>query len=241
MSHGSRPRRPLHCQHTVHQGVMVSTEPPGTNSDTCFVWGDTKDDGGSPPDPSLMDVSAAYGWCLIDSEVRPWLSISHGCCAPPYHTPPAPAPDPLPSLRRLPREGHPTPHLCPPSQLAETPLHPWPSYQLAEMQQYQEDLTRSTVGFLEAGEIRRICLAVEVAYQSRAWSTERRSDERLRHAVSCALVLADLQMEAEAIMAALLAGVCEERAAPRPRLALASQATSAPAHSAPPTTAPPLV
>ena len=59
----------------------------------------------------------------------------------------------------------------------------------------------------------RIHLAVEVAYQSRAWYSEQRSDTRLQHAVACALVLAELQMEAEAIMAALLVGVCEDTGA----------------------------
>lgn len=67
-----------------------------------------------------------------------------------------------------------------------------------------------TSSFLSAEEVKRVCLAVEVAYQSRAWSTEQRSNARVQHAVSCALVLAELQMEAEAIIAALLVGVCED-------------------------------
>ncbi|KAL3928307.1 MAG: hypothetical protein SGPRY_002443 [Prymnesium sp.] len=92
--------------------------------------------------------------------------------------------------------------------------------ELKEMQSYQagaessprlqEALTNGTSSFLAPEEIKRLCLAVEVAYQSRAWSTEERSDARLRHAVSCALVLADIRMEAEAIIAALLVGVCED-------------------------------
>lgn len=77
--------------------------------------------------------------------------------------------------------------------------------ELAEMQRFQEELTEVT-SYLKDDEIRRLRLAVEVAYQSRAWSDERRSEKRLAHSVAVARVLAEQQMEAEAIIAALLAG-----------------------------------
>ena len=82
--------------------------------------------------------------------------------------------------------------------------------ELAELQTYQDELTEVTSMYMEDEDIRRLRLAVEIAYQSRAWSDEGRSDERLGHAVAVARCLAELQMEAEAVIAALLAGVCEE-------------------------------
>ena len=80
----------------------------------------------------------------------------------------------------------------------------------AEMQRYMDELTHATSSYLGDDEIRRLRLAVEIAYQSRAWTNEGRSDERLAHAVAVARCLAELQMEAEAVIAAILAGVCEE-------------------------------
>ena len=84
----------------------------------------------------------------------------------------------------------------------------------AEMEQlkaYQDELAEATSTYLGDDDIRRLRLAVELAYQSRAWSkTEGRSDARLSHAVAVARCLADLQMEVEAVVAALLGGVCED-------------------------------
>ena len=82
--------------------------------------------------------------------------------------------------------------------------------ELKELQQYQDELTSVTSVYLEDEDIRRLRLAVEIAYQSRAWTNEGRSDERLAHAVAVAKCLAELQMESEAVIAAILAGVCED-------------------------------
>ena len=82
--------------------------------------------------------------------------------------------------------------------------------ELAEMQGYQDVLTDVTTAYMDDEDIRRLRIAVEIAYQSRAWTDEGRSDARLAHAVAVAKTLAELQMEAEAVIAALLAGVCEE-------------------------------
>ena len=81
--------------------------------------------------------------------------------------------------------------------------------ELQEMQRVQDTLVRETA-YLGREEEPRLRLAVEIAYQSRAWSTEQRSAKRLAHAVAVARVLAEQQMEAEAVLAALLAGVCED-------------------------------
>ena len=82
--------------------------------------------------------------------------------------------------------------------------------ELKELQKYQDEVTAVTSVYLEDADVRRLRLAVEIAYQSRAWTNEGRSDERLAHAVAVARCLAELQMEAEAVIAAILAGVCEE-------------------------------
>eukprot|EP00316_Scyphosphaera_apsteinii_P008087 CAMPEP_0119320374 /NCGR_PEP_ID=MMETSP1333-20130426/52259_1 /TAXON_ID=418940 /ORGANISM="Scyphosphaera apsteinii, Strain RCC1455" /LENGTH=833 /DNA_ID=CAMNT_0007327081 /DNA_START=127 /DNA_END=2628 /DNA_ORIENTATION=+ len=82
--------------------------------------------------------------------------------------------------------------------------------ELAEMDDYHEQLVNATRGYLAMEELQQLRLALEIAYQSRAWSMQQRSDKRLRHAVSVALVLADLRMEVNTLSAALLAGVCED-------------------------------
>ena len=83
--------------------------------------------------------------------------------------------------------------------------------EMEELKAYQDELAEATSAYLGDDDIRRLRLAVELAYQSRAWSkTEGRSDARLAHAVAVARCLADLQMEVEAVVAALLAGVCED-------------------------------
>ena len=82
--------------------------------------------------------------------------------------------------------------------------------ELEELQAFQDELTAATESYLTDPQIRRLRLAVEVAYQTRAWSDEGRSDARFAHALAIARLLAELQMEAEAVVAALLSGVCEE-------------------------------
>ena len=64
--------------------------------------------------------------------------------------------------------------------------------------------------YLQPEELRRLCLSVELAYQSRAWSASGRSDSRLQHAVAVAATLAELQMEGAAVCGGLLVGVCED-------------------------------
>ena len=77
------------------------------------------------------------------------------------------------------------------------------------MQRVQDTLAREAA-YLGQDEMSRLRLAVEISYQSHAWSAAGRSDKRLAHAVAVARVLAEQQMEAQAVLAALLVGVCED-------------------------------
>ena len=82
--------------------------------------------------------------------------------------------------------------------------------ELTEMQSYEDELLDVVGAYLGDDEKRRVRLGVEIAYQSRSWASETRSVARLSHAVAVASVLGEQKMEADAVIAALLAGVPEE-------------------------------